>query len=115
MEQMIAYCGLDCAQCPAYQATQADDRAALEETAVLWREQFNSPYITADNIVCDGCPQEGRLSGYCSMCRIRACAGERGFETCAPCADYESCEHLAEFHAHAPEAKILLDEMRAAL
>lgn len=115
MAEMIVYCGLDCAQCPAYQGTQAGDREALERTAAQWREEFDSPYITADNIVCDGCMQEGRLSGYCSICKIRACARGRGLETCAPCGEYEGCEHLAEFHAHSPEAKAVLDGLRAAL
>jgi hypothetical protein len=115
MNQMIAYCGLTCTDCPAYQATQANDQEALENVAAAWRELFNRPEITADNILCDGCIVDGRKSGYCSTCDIRPCARERGVETCALCADYESCEHLTEFHTHAPEAKALLDKMRAAL
>jgi predicted nucleic acid binding AN1-type Zn finger protein len=114
MDKMIAYCGLDCIQCPAYVATQADDREALEKTAAMWREQFNSPYITADSIICDGCMQDGRLSGYCTICEIRACALERGMETCALCAEYEGCGKLAAFHEHAPEAQATLDGLRAA-
>ena len=30
MDKIVAYCGLECTGCPAYVATQADDRAALE-------------------------------------------------------------------------------------
>lgn len=48
MDKMIAYCGLVCTNCPAYVATQADDRDALEKVAAQWREQFNSPEITND-------------------------------------------------------------------
>ena len=33
MAEMIAYCGLVCTACPAYIATQANDRAALEQVA----------------------------------------------------------------------------------
>jgi hypothetical protein len=109
------YCGLDCAQCPAYVATQTDDREALERTAAMWREQFNVPEITAESIVCDGCASDGRLSGYCSICEIRACAQGRGLETCAPCAEYAGCSKLTAFHQHAPEAKATLDGMRAAM
>jgi predicted nucleic acid binding AN1-type Zn finger protein len=115
MEQMIAYCGLDCAQCPAYVATQADDREALGRTAAMWREQLNAPEITADSIVCDGCMTDGRLNGYCSICEIRACTLERGMETCASCAEYDGCGKLAAFHEHSPEAKATLNRMRAAL
>lgn len=116
MEKMVAYCGLVCTDCPAYVATQASDQDALERTAAMWREQFNAPEITADSIVCDGCSTtDGRLSGYCSMCEIRACALERSLGTCAPCAEYDGCGKLAAFHEHAPEARATLDGIRAAL
>jgi len=32
MNKIVAYCGLVCSDCPAYIATQANDRAALERT-----------------------------------------------------------------------------------
>jgi hypothetical protein len=115
MEKIIAFCGLDCAQCPAYVATQSGDREALERTAAMWREQLNAPEITADSIVCDGCTGEGRLSGYCSICEIRACAIGRNLATCAPCAEYEGCAKLAAFHQHSPEARAVLDGLRAAM
>ena len=47
MDKIVAYCGLVCTGCPAYVATQADDRAALEKVAAEWRKAFNSPEITA--------------------------------------------------------------------
>jgi hypothetical protein len=33
MDKIIAYCGLVCADCPAYIATPANDREALERVA----------------------------------------------------------------------------------
>jgi hypothetical protein len=115
MDKMIAYCGLDCVRCPAYIATQANDRAALEKVAAEWREAFD-PNITADSIICDGClvADGGRIAGYCSICEIRACARGRKLNTCAPCIEYESCAKLAGFHEHAPEARATLDGIRAA-
>jgi hypothetical protein len=115
VDKMIVFCGLDCVQCPAYIATQSGDPAALEKTAAMWREQFNSPDITAASIVCDGCAAQGRLSGYGATCQIRACALERGLETCAPCVDYDGCDKLGAFHVHAPEAKATLDGIQATL
>jgi hypothetical protein len=115
MAEIIAYCGLNCGGCPAYIATQADDRGGLERVAAEWREQFNSPEITADSIVCDGClASNGRLAGYCAICEIRACAIERGVVNCAHCADY-ACEKLEGFFSHAAEARQTLDAIRAAL
>jgi hypothetical protein len=116
MDRIVAYCGLVCTNCPAYTATQADDRAALERVAAEWREAFNAPQITADSIVCDGClgHNGGRLSGYCLECQIRACGVERGVVNCAHCADY-ACEKLEGFFGHAEEARAVLDEVRRGL
>jgi hypothetical protein len=114
--KIIAYCGLVCSGCPAYVATQADDRAALERVAAEWREAFNAPEITADSIICDGCLGQngGRLSGYCSMCEIRACGVERGVVNCAYCADY-ACEKLEAFFGQAAEAREVLEGIRGGL
>jgi hypothetical protein len=115
---MIAYCGLICTECPAYLATQADDRQALARVAAQWREQFNQPDITADSVTCDGCLGGGQLSGYCSTCEIRDCAAERlGLLTstnCAHCEDYP-CRKLDAFLDHVPEARALLDKARSSL
>lgn len=115
MESMIAYCGLECTKCPAYLATQANDREALERTAAQWRQMFNAPQITADSVLCDGCLHTGgRLSGYCQTCGIRACARERQVVNCAHCPDY-ACEQLRGFFVHAAEAEQRLDAIRAAV
>jgi thiamine biosynthesis protein ThiC len=115
-DKIIAYCGLVCSECPAYIATQADDRAALERVAAQWRKQFNAPQITADSVICDGCLGDngGRLSGYCSMCEIRACAVEQDVANCAHCAEY-ACEKLEGFFRHAPGARAVLEEVRRSL
>ena len=116
MEKIIAYCGIVCSDCPAYLATQADDRAALERVAAQWREQFNAPEITADSIICDGClaTNGARLSGYCATCEIRACGVDRGVVNCAYCSDY-ACEKLEGFLGHLPEARAMLDNIRQSL
>ena len=116
MDKMIGCCGLTCTNCPAFMATQANDSAALERVALQWREEFNAPEITTATILCDGCMGGGRLSGYCSTCKIRACAVEREVVTCAYCTEYDAdCELLTSFLVHAPEAKVTLTAIRAAL
>lgn len=114
MDQMLAYCGLDCTVCPAYQATQANDMSALEAVAAQWRTAFNLPDLQAESILCDGClTTNGRLSGYCRTCQIRACALEHAVDNCAGCTEY-ICEKLNGFFTHAPEAKQRLDAVRMA-
>jgi hypothetical protein len=116
MNRMVAYCGIVCTDCPAYIATQADDRAALERVAAQWREEFNVPEITVESVICDGClaSNGARLAGYCSTCAIRACGVERDVVNCAHCAEY-SCDKLDSFLSHGPDARKVLEEIRQSM
>ena len=114
MDKMIAYCGLICTECPAYLATQANDRAELERVAALWREEYNAPHITVESVICDGCIVDGRKCGHWFECEIRACAMERGVINCAYCADY-GCQIIEGFFGFVPEARATLDGIRAGL
>jgi hypothetical protein len=108
---MIAACGLDCAQCEAYTATQANDLLTLERVAEKWTREFNAPGLTAENVQCDGCMTEGRKVGHCAECGMRLCAIERGLPNCAACPDY-ACEQLIAFFQAVPQAKANLDALR---
>ena len=112
MTKMIAACGLDCAGCDAYVATQAGDLLALEGVVEKWTKEYNAPGMTVENIQCDGCMAEGRKIGHCAECKMRLCAIERGLPTCAACPDY-ACELLSEFFKMVPQAKVNLDALRA--
>ena len=115
MDEMIAYCGLICTDCPAYIATQTDDRDALEQMAAHAREKFNLPDITVESVACDGClANDGRLCGYCFECQVRACGMERGLANCAHCGEY-ACDKLEAFFESAPKARVTLDGLRADL
>jgi len=115
MNRIIAYCGLVCTDCPAYMATQADDRAALEQVAAQWRQEYNAPDITVESVICDGClGSEGRHCSHCYECDIRACGMARGVVNCAHCADY-ACEKLEGLFGMVPQARAVLDGVRAGL
>jgi len=115
MDRIVAYCGLVCTDCPAYVATQADDRAALERVAAQWREEFNAPDITVESVICDGClGSDGRHCSHCAECDIRACGMARGVVNCAYCPDY-ACEKVERFFGFVPEARAVLGEIRAHL
>jgi len=115
MDKIVAYCGLVCTDCPAYIATQANDRAALERVAAQWRKEFNAPDITVESVICDGClPEDVRHCGHCFECDIRACGIKRKVANCAYCADYP-CEKLEGFFGFVPNARAVLDEIRSTL
>ena len=111
MTKMIAFCGLDCARCGAYLATQADDDELRAATAREWSERHGVD-IPPDQINCDGCRGEGRKFTYCEhMCELRKCGVRKGVETCAACDDYP-CAALDEFLQAAPEAREALEALR---
>ncbi len=116
MAQLIAFCGLDCDKCEAYIATQAKDVAAQQRVAEKWQKDFNLPNTTIADVTCDGCvTANGRLSGYCGTCPIRACGVTHGLENCGHCPDYAKCDKLADFFSHVPAARETLDALRRAL
>lgn len=114
MSTLIAYCGLDCAQCPAFIATQANDQAAQEKLVAQWRVEFNAPDMPLVAVICDGCASAGRHGGYCGECPIRACAVERGLENCAHCADF-GCSKLQAIVSQNGQALRTLEAIRKAL
>jgi len=108
---MIAYCGLDCGECPARQATLANDDSLREETARAWSAQFNAE-ISPSDINCSGCTDaEGVKFSHCTECAMRLCALKRPVQTCADCDDYP-CEELEQFFGFVPSAKETLDGLR---
>jgi predicted nucleic acid binding AN1-type Zn finger protein len=111
MTKMISYCGLDCAICPAYLATVADDDKARDEVAKMWSKMFNAD-IKAEHINCLGCHSEAEpIFSHCRVCEFRLCAKAKGMENCAMCPDY-ACENLLSFFEMAKEAKDNLEEIR---
>lgn len=113
MLNLIAPCGLDCAKCEAYIATQANDQVALVAVAEKWTREYNAPGLTAVNVQCDGCMAEGRKVGHCYECQIRLCAVDRSVPNCAACPDY-GCEKLEGFLQQVPPARANLEALRKA-
>lgn len=105
MNDLIAYCGLNCEKCDAYIATQNNDNALREKTAKLWSE-LNNVLILPEHINCDGCRVNGRKTVFCDkLCPIRQCAMQKGVETCGKCPEMEQCPKIAMVHANNTEAK----------
>ncbi|MDH4207759.1 MAG: DUF3795 domain-containing protein [Anaerolineae bacterium] len=114
MEEIVAYCGLTCSECPAYLATQANSDADRRSVAAKWSQDYGSD-IKPDQINCDGClPGQGRYFSHCAVCDIRACGVARGVKNCAHCEDY-GCEKLTRFFGLVPAAKAKLDGLRSGL
>jgi hypothetical protein len=112
--KIIAYCGIVCSECDAYQATQANDMAALERVVAAWREEYKADF-TAAGIACDGClATEGSICSHCFECKTRACAFEHSVASCAYCPDFGCDTIKAHMNYAPPEQRQLLETMRAA-
>jgi hypothetical protein len=111
MEKMIAFCGLDCGECPTFLATRENDDQKRKEVAELWSKQYQSQFKPED-INCDGCLSgNGRLFIHCSVCEIRLCGREKAVKNCGHCHDYP-CQKLDSFFMMVPLGKVTLDEIR---
>ncbi len=114
MSEIIAFCGLRCDQCGAYQATQAKDEQWLERVAAQWREEYKHPGITTAIIHCDGClGVEGQKAFHCFECDIRACGLAHDVANCGACPEYESCDRIVRFMQFVPLARATLEGYRA--
>jgi hypothetical protein len=109
MSNIIAYCGINCSECPAYLATQKNDMSQLEKIANEWSTERMK--FEAKDIMCKGCHSTGKIFSWCKSCDIRKCAIEQGLENCAHCSGYP-CAKLDLCHEKAPEAKETLDIIR---
>jgi hypothetical protein len=111
MQEMVAYCGIVCTECPAYKATKNNDNKARAKVAEEWSKQFQHN-LKAEDINCSGCLAVAEIQfGYCSLCDIRKCGSDREVLNCAYCVEYP-CDRLSDFHAKVPDAKAKLDAIR---
>lgn len=95
--RMIAYCGIDCAKCPAYRLPRLGTKLHMSRFFqwLLKRGMKSRGMPTPDgDIVCDGCTMiDARCPKPCLDCAVRCCAMETGVETCAHCPKFP-CERL---------------------
>ena len=111
MDALVAFCGIDCAICPALIATKKNDNEMRKKIAEDWTKQFNTT-IRPEDINCDGCIViEGRHIGYCAMCEIRKCGISKKVKNCAHCEEYV-CVKLEGWFKNVPDAKKTLDEIK---
>lgn len=110
MEQIIAFCGIECTSCPAFIAYKTDDDELRKKTAEDWSKAFGAD-IPFETINCVGClAPSGVKINYCQECEIRKCASEKEVKNCAHCSDYV-CDKLNKWFVNAPDAKKRLDEI----
>lgn len=109
MSKLISYCGINCAECPAYLATQKNDAEEIKKIANEWSN--DTMKFTPEEIYCEGCSNDGRLFSWAPKCDIRICCKSKNLENCAYCVDF-ICDKLKNSLEKAPSAKENLEEIR---
>lgn len=87
MEKMIVYCGIDCARCDTYIATQNNDDNLRKKVMEMYKKGLNMD-LKIEDINCDGCTSDGRIFFFCESCRVRKCAQKKNYDNCASCDDF---------------------------
>ena len=109
----IAYCGINCYQCPVFLATVCVDEEAKKQLAIQYSTE--ECQLTKDDILCYGCGT--RISKYnkmCIACKIKSCAKQmllnKKEDTCASCKMYP-CELIKQYVPKGTANRNLLDEI----
>jgi hypothetical protein len=104
LEEIIAFCGLDCHECGAFLATQENDDQKRATVAQEWSRLFKVE-IKLEDINCDGCLSEGgRVFNYRKVCEIRKCGKGKSLKNCGYCGKYPY-QKLDFIFSNAPDAK----------
>ncbi|NJD78337.1 MAG: DUF3795 domain-containing protein [Candidatus Methanoperedens sp.] len=119
-KQELAYCGLDCAECPVFIATATDDEELRQKTAKEWSKLYAAQLaeyagkneLEPEDMNCEGCHSEGDHFIGCMYCPIRKCGQDKKITTCAGCNEYGICDMLNGFFTLHQHAKENLDRMR---
>jgi len=112
MDKNIAYCGLDCSNCPAYLATIEDDDEKKKVLAEKWSTE-NFP-LEPEDVNCQGCKQKSDIMSFCGECDVRECASNKNVENCAHCSEYQ-CDKLNKIFKMDVGTKERLDEIHKKL
>ncbi|MFX0170944.1 MAG: DUF3795 domain-containing protein [Candidatus Hodarchaeota archaeon] len=112
MDQTIGFCGVYCIECPAFIAKLENDHELREQVSRSWfRNGFR---FKPDEINYDGYHSDGELLAFCASCKVRNCALEKEFDTCADC-DMYPCVDKLEYQwkqINDPQTKKTLDQLR---
>ena len=130
--ELIGYCGLYCGDCIRYRskasdlarellcelhATEFDKYAAIKSNsldqldAVKKFDHYGECCRVLEAIVALQCSSPCRIGGGCAPppCDVLACCGEKGFDGCWQCDEFEKCrrfESLREIHGDSPRQNL---------
>lgn len=110
MNNIVAYCGVLCTECPVYIAARNNDIDEMKKLA----EEYSSPnyIIKPEEVVCEGCCNNSKKKfKFCNECEIRMCGLDKMIKNCGYCSEYP-CKKLNKSFEMCPENRKRLNEAR---
>ena len=95
MDNLIAYCEINCNSCSLYIATVNKDVSLKMEVATNWGKMYNRIFKIED-MECLGCKSK-KVFMLCKKCDIKSCNENKAIETCSQCDNYP-CNRIEKFH-----------------
>ena len=90
----LAYCGLNCKECPVYLASIGKDTA---EQIRLADEYSTVAYkFSKEDMYCLGCHSDTVSQKMCGKCEIRICGAKKIYGNCAECTEFP-CSTLEKY------------------
>ncbi len=90
---ILAYCGLNCSECPVYLASVEKNTAGQ-----IWlAKEYSSDMCTfsKEDMNCLGCHSDTVSQKMCGDCEIRICGMKKSYGSCAECGEFP-CSVLKE-------------------
>jgi len=114
-KDLVAYCGINCKDCKARSKRRVElaklFKESLQELPLELFSEILPPFKNVNQVMdfLEFLPQLGQVQTCCISekmpcgkpdCEIRICVKNKGFRTCAECADYRTCTKLDFLKPH---------------
>ena len=90
---VLAYCGLNCNECPVYLASIVNNVAAQIQLAREY--STDTCKFSKEDMYCLGCHSDTVSPKMCGDCQIRICSMRKSYGSCAECNKFP-CSTLRE-------------------
>lgn len=89
----LAYCGLNCNECPIYLASVSQNTA--EQIRLANEYSTDTGKFSKEDMYCLGCHSDTISQKMCGNCEIRLCSAKKSYGSCAECDEFP-CSTLEE-------------------
>ena len=89
----LAYCGLNCNECPVYLVSISKNTA--EQIRLANEYSTNNGGFSKEDMYCLGCHSDTVSQKMCGDCEIRLCDAKKSYGSCAECEEFP-CSKLEE-------------------